>query len=140
MKTNKSYKITKYQMSKIWGYVNSKNLSEKARKDMILSYTGGRTARLSEMTYDEAMELIEKIDIDAYKKIKADKMRKKILHLCHLMQWYEKGSTKLDFKRIDAFCIERGWKHKPLNAYTYSELPLLVTQFEEVYEHSLKKL
>ena len=127
-------------MKKIWGYINKKRLNNKQKEALITRYTGGRTSKISEMHYDEALRLIQKIDEDAYKAMKADRMRKKILHLCHLMQWYEKGTTKLDFKRIDAFCIERGWKHKPFNAYTYEELPTLVTQFEEVYDTFLNKI
>ncbi len=132
--------ISKYQKRKIWAYINKNKLNNKEKEALIEKFTAGRTHNISQMNYDEALSLIQHVDIQSYKAMKADRMRKKILHYCHLMQWYRQGTTQLDFNRIDEFCIKRGWKHKPLNRYTYEELPMLVTQFEEVYEHFLNKL
>lgn len=73
-------------------------------------------------------------------KWRADRMRKKILHYCHMMHWYKTGTHELDFHAIDEFCIKRGHAHKQLNQYKYSELPTLVSQFEEVYKHFLSKI
>lgn len=63
----------------------------------------------------------------------ADKMRKKILSICHEMQWYQHGTTKLDWNRITRFLTKYGHAHKAhLNDYSILELPKLVTQFESL--------
>lgn len=63
----------------------------------------------------------------------SQKIRKKILHYCHLMLWYVDGTDKLDYARIDNFCRVYGYAHKNLNKYTSNELQKLLWQFEQVY-------
>lgn len=71
-----------------------------------------------------------------------DKMRKKILSICHDLQWYKPGTTELDFKRIGDYCMKYGNAHKRhLNAYTHKELVILVSQFESLqYSHYKKRV
>lgn len=115
---------------------------EDTKRTMIHDVTQGRTLHTEEVTDQELASMVSHL----YNKVQdctnnnaADKMRKKILHYCHLMQWYSTPG-KLDWNRIDAFCKKSGHKHKLMKDYNSSELPTLVSQFEEVYKCYLKKL
>jgi len=67
-------------------------------------------------------------------KVKADKMRKKILSLTWEMNWVVKDpALKVDVERVNAWCVKYGYLHKPLNSYTYNELPKLLSQFEALH-------
>jgi len=109
------------------------------KEDMVWNATNHRTQRVSEMSYVEMKELLEKLQGQSSKdkaqspKDKADIMRKKILHYCHLMNW--NNGDALDWNRINGWCKEYGHAHKLLNDYKLEELPMLVSQFEQVYRH-----
>ncbi|MCE9538711.1 MAG: hypothetical protein K8R85_05790, partial [Bacteroidetes bacterium] len=70
---------------------------------------------------------------------KADKMRKKILSICHEMNWTnEKG--KINWKMLNDYLLKYGYLHKALNDYKETELPTLVSQFEALLKHFYKKI
>jgi hypothetical protein len=50
------------------------------------------------------------------------------------------GGVRIDMERVNAWCVKHGYLHKKLNAYTYEELPKLVTQAKKYLEWYLKKL
>ena len=120
------------------------------KAELVSSFSSGRTEKSSELSITECIELINYLrqylkgepqpfndDAD-----KANIMRRKILSICHQLQWYKRdnggrlilgmGRAQLDFARIDAYCIKYSTHHKPLQQHTLSELPLLVTQFQNV--------
>jgi len=114
---------------------------EETKRQMIHDVTQGRTLHTADVTDEELKILTDHIvecSRQAGIKQSGDKMRKKILHYCHLMQWY--NGSKLDWARIDAFCVDRGYRHKKFREYTVYDLPTLVSQFEEVYKSFLKKI
>lgn len=112
--------------------------------------TNNRTGSSSEMTKDEARELIsflvEKNGQTAppmYSTMAEQdsirRMRGKILSYCHKMKWYKEGTEDnqkpdLDWKAINEFCVERGVGKKRLNQYTAEELPKLIYQFQKLHE------
>ena len=64
-----------------------------------------------------------------------DKMRKKIISICYQLGWIYNGNDddkKMNMAKIDAFLKSRGYIKKPLNQYTKSELPKLVSQFQQI--------
>ena len=65
-----------------------------------------------------------------------DRMRKRILSICYSIGWtrfnIEKRRHEVDMERLEAWLLKYGYLHKPLNDYTYMELPELVTQAERV--------
>lgn len=114
------------------------------KRDMIASFTGGRTSHTHDMTSTELREMLTYLQCEVDKQFyghqkSVDKQRRKIFHYCHLMLWYKDGTTQLDYTAIDEFCRARGHKHKPLNDYTLDELPTLVSQFQQVYLHYMTK-
>lgn len=68
----------------------------------------------------------------------ANRMRRKIIALAHQMGWSTKhpvsGNKIADIARIDAWCKKFGHVKKTFNSYTVQELPMLVTQFEEMFK------
>jgi hypothetical protein len=101
------------------------------------------------MKYGEAQALIAHLkSLDPRAKA-TDRMRNKILSMAHEMGWnltpgpspQERGGMqkpKIDMAHVNAWCTRHGYLHKPLDDYTHSELPKLVSQFEEVYKSYLK--
>ncbi len=130
--------ITNGQIKQFHTLLSKLNLQEDQKRDLIYKATSGRGDHTRDMTFEEAKDLIQYLNIQANEA--GNRMRKKILHYCHLMQWYISGTNKLDFARIDRFCIKSGFKHKEFNKYSPKELPTLITQFEEVYKHYIKSL
>lgn len=65
----------------------------------------------------------------------ANKMRRKILSICHELEW-ELQNGSVDWPRLNAWLLKYGYLHKGLNEYTEQELPTLVTQFENLLRTS----
>lgn len=115
--------------------------------NLVLGFTNGRTEKSSEMNEVEAEQAIKylKAQIPEIKndglEVKADRMRKKIISFAWQMNWTYRntnGAILCDIKRVNAWCEKYSYLKKPLNDYLYSELPKLLTQFENVYKSYLK--
>jgi hypothetical protein len=116
------------------------------KADLVSSFTKQRTEHSSEMHDMECLQLIE--HLRAIKQGQEapplqnvcdpmDKMRKKILSICHELQW-ELPNGRIDFERLSAWLIKYGHKHhKHLNEYDPHDLPKLVTQFENLLKSTL---
>lgn len=98
--------------------------------DLVAQFSKDGNRSTKELEVMEANSLIRHLEQQPDDR---DKMRKKILSICHDLQWYIPGTTNLDWKRIGDFCMKRGNAHKRnLNAHTRKELVILVSQFEQV--------
>lgn len=147
-------KRTLAQNNKIYMLIAAVNkagyLVEKA--EIVSFITDGRTSSSKELTYQEALKLIhhleEKLGQDA-KKFKpasdskrADNMRKNIIAICYELGWITNSEDleekKMNMAVIDSFLKSRGYLKKPLMEFTIKELPKLVTQFNQILEHSKK--
>jgi hypothetical protein len=113
--------------------------------DLVKQYTGGRETSTTGLHVDEAGRLIsdlQKMVGLAPNDIKADQKRKLILHLAHEMMWelpQRNGERpRVDMVRVDNFCVDRGYLHKPLMDYTLGELSKLVWQMQQVHKDFLK--
>lgn len=110
---------------------------QEEKADLVYQHTQGRTTRSSEMLYNECASLIGYLNNMVSRKQRsrfdyndpANRMRRKILSICHEMGW-ETDSGKIDWPRLNAWLLKYGYLHKGLNDYTAKELPRLVTQFE----------
>lgn len=142
-------KRTAAQNKALHGLLTKLNIADEHKAELVLSFTEGRTEHSSEMTYAECQLFIQWCQSQAREEEdKCQRMRRKVLAICHDLQWYKcdssgalikhLGRPVLDFVRIDAFCKERGNAHKPLQQHTSAELTKLVTIFERVLKSDLK--
>jgi hypothetical protein len=132
--------ITPGQLKIINTIISVRNLKA-YKEDIIKGASDGRVSSSKDLYYDEADILIKKLNTEKTADFdKGHKMRGKILSLAHELHWRIPGTTKVDFKRINDWCIKFGYLHKRLDHYTYEELPKLVTQFTNMHTDFLKKI
>lgn len=127
-------------------------LDEETYRGMLAEATGGRTGSTKELSQKEAFALIDGLvkalrqaqgDSTWQQRNKAmDKMRRKIIGYAREMGWWLPGEMRVvDMERINGWCCKYGFGHKPINRYSYDELPKLVSQFEQgPYKHYLNKV
>lgn len=128
------------------------------RQAIIMGFTDGRTDSLKGLTDTEYLELIRKLKglVHSQPKVahtagpkgQADKMRKKLIWvLCSMGFLKIKGSgevfhfenqvtRKANMEAINAVIERLGYLKKPLKDYKLSELPKLVTQFENIKKNN----
>src|SRR3546814_3715417 len=96
------------------------------KDDITISFSGGRTNSLSELTYKETSDLIDYLKGDLnIPQSPASRMRRKILSMAHEMGW-ERPDGSVDMDRINAWCVKYGGKHKHMDQYSKEELPKMV--------------
>lgn len=130
----------KKQNNQMWAMASELKMDKEIISDLAYQFSNSRTTSSRELTTSEFQSLLNHLTaIKAgytNKQVKPteqtqsidNKMRRKILSICHEMNWKE--NNQLDWKRINAFILKSGYLHKALNSYTEAELPTLVTQFE----------
>lgn len=121
------------------------------KADMVSSYTNGRTSSSREMTAAEAQEMLATLNDHQPDEDKRQKMVKHIIAMAHEMGWIKESGVvsqesgvgtlkkKKDYSDLHAWVEKYGYLKKPLNKYSYAELPNLVTAFKNVYAAWLKK-
>lgn len=108
-------------------------------EEMALTYSDGRTTHISGLYGGEAAELIQYLSASLNEpETPKERMKRKILSMAHELGWKFRG--KVDLRRVNGWCEKYGYLGKPLKAYTESELPALVTQFEKMYAKELKSI
>jgi hypothetical protein len=111
------------------------------KKDIIAGFTNGRSESSKDLYFDEATDLIKYLKNFDNEAISAERMRRNIISMAHELNWKLPDTGKIDMKRVNGWCEKFGYQHKPLNNYTYEELPKLVTQFKNgPYSHFIKNL
>ncbi len=113
------------------------------KKDIIWNATGGRTDRSSKMTFEEAKGLLASLNLgQVFSKEESGKIRmvRYIIAMAHEMGWIKKrvilnadghlGQLN-DYTELTIWLVKYGYLKKPLNEYTYLELPKLLTQFQQ---------
>lgn len=110
------------------------------KRNIVMSFTAGRTESVKEMRNEEAAALIGHLKSMDPEEKSADKMRNKILSMAHEMGWHIAGTAKVDMQHVNGWMRSKSYLKKDLDAYRYGELPKLVSQFEEVYKSFLKKV
>lgn len=134
-KTNTmTYGITQGQIKLIKTLQRQLNIPDEVYRELLHNGTSGRTTRTTELQQQEAAALITALQAESTKdKDAADVMRKKIISMAHRLGWKQQGTERADMQRIDNWCQTSGYLHKPLNSYSYAELPKLVSQFTQMY-------
>lgn len=133
-------RITQSTNKKLHALLNKyKQMEFKA--DLVNGFTQGRTASSFFLQEQEAQNMIRFLN-KQFGATPGDKMRKKILAICHTMGWYlrnaddslvmHNGKPQLDYGRINAFCTEKGPFKKNLQLHKTKELTILVTVFEKL--------
>lgn len=122
------------------------------KENIIDSFTNGRTGSISEMSLDEARELLMAFNSPAENKNTDDKgpMIRKLFAMAHEMGWITKRQyatdngqleTRNDNTRVYGWVQKYGYLGKELRRYTYKELPKLLSQFEfNVYKPYLNTI
>lgn len=111
------------------------------KESIVSAFSGGRTDSVRALGFNEAAALIAHLkSMDDPEENSNTRMRNKIIGMAREMNWLIKGTGKVDIDHLNNWCKSLGYLHKPLDDYTHSELPKLVTQFEEVYRSYLKSV
>lgn len=122
------------------------------KDDIVAEATNGKTTHASELSDKELQQLIDELNkkskqADTWtmklETQRTDHMRKRILSMCHQMNWVtwniDKQKHVVDLARLDAWMTTYSYLHKPMNAYNYAELQKLVHQFETMFKTYLNK-
>jgi hypothetical protein len=132
--------ITPGQIKIINTIISVRNLKE-YKEDMVRAFSDGRVSSTTGLTYAEADALIKHLNADKTADFeKGHKMRGLILSMAHELHWHIPGTNKIDFKVLNNWCVKFGYLKKKIDAYTYAELPKLVTQFRNMHADFIKKL
>lgn len=127
-RSQKQNKILHMLISKI-------GMPEDLKREMIISFTNGRTANSSDMNYHECQQMINKLK--SLFQDEADKKRKKVIS--NLIQAGFIKDGKADMHRINAWCQKQAFK-KDLNGHSMIELSKLIYAAEKVKAHALSKI
>ncbi len=129
---------TKKQNQAFHALLSTCRIDTEMKREMILGITNGRTTSSADLNSDECQALINALRVKSGLKAEphnddpANKMRRKILSICHEMQWTKDG--QVDWHRLDTWLKKYGMHHKGLNKLTIKELPAQVTQFEQLLQ------
>lgn len=130
------------QNKTLHGLINKLGISQDMKQEMVFECSHGRTKSSADLSMEECQSLINHLKTIGGQVVQVvhmkpklentpeNRMRRKILSICHEMAWKKDG--KLDWERINGFLLKSGYKHKALGKYTAQELPILVTQFEQL--------
>lgn len=133
------------QNKRLWSLFNNLKLDAETIQDLVFSYSAGRTKSSKALTMVECQSLINHLDVIKKERFSApvsnndasQRMRRKIMSICHEMNWTDNG--KLDWKRINGFMFNSSYLKKTINSYTEQELPKLVSQFEQLLKSHYAK-
>lgn len=138
---------TAKQLQYIHAALHKKQLL-KHKAEMVASFTNGRTESSREMTAAEADELLRSLNDHQPEADAKDKMIRKIIAMAREMGVVTrepvvgpdgKVKQKSNYTRLNHWMLQLSYLKKPLNQYSYAELPKLVTQYTAVYMSWLKK-
>ncbi|QNK63963.1 hypothetical protein H7F33_05580 [Pedobacter sp. PAMC26386] len=140
MKAIKFTPSTKKQNAMIGYLIGRMRIDEETKEELIYTYSEGRTLRISELYINEAVQVIKMLTGGMnMPETPANKMRRKILSMAHELRW-EQPNGKINIERVNNWCIQYGYGNKALDQYSTSELPHLVTQFENMYRKHLNEI
>ena len=141
-------------------YTELKKLPGMSKDEAVYEFTNGRTRSLRDLSEWDVQELTRRLrSIAPRPPLPASRtsangsgerdlrapMIKKVVAMAHEMGMVSKmlnakGQMQNDYSRLNRWMLEKSYLKKKLNAYTYAELPKLVSQMENVYRDFLKKI
>lgn len=119
---------TKQQLSKIHVMLQQLQLTD-SKKDIVSTFSNGRTESSKELSIEEARELIKRLS--AYDK--RDPLRRKVFALayeCGIIWGESLEDKKMNGIKLNNFLVSRGTVKKELAKMTYEELLKTANQFE----------
>jgi len=139
--------ITKSQIITIHTLLQHKGLMEE-KPNIVSEASGMRTSRCSKLYYSEAQQLINTLNgkTQDNPNDKSQRMRKHIIAMAHEIGFIKKEQRVMkegglkdvnNYDDLHAWILKFGYLHKPLDKYNYKELPILVTQFQQVYKSKM---
>ena len=131
--------ITKQQITALHAALHGKNLLGK-KAEIVEAVTNGRTSSSKELTAAEAYALLADLNKKTVVPDPGKKMRGNIIAMAHEIGMIKKVNGRDDYSRLDAWMLNNSYLKKKLFAYTYKELPTLVTVFKKVYLSALNKV
>lgn len=130
--------VTKEQISAVHTVLHRHGLMHDKR-NIIDSFTNGRSTSSKDLTFDEAKELLAAFNTKPAADVDPrTPMIKKLFKMAHQLGWIKKqkvvsGSSiteKNDNSQLYGWVNQYGYLKKDLKKYTYSELPKLISQLE----------
>ncbi len=114
------------------------------KEEAVYNFTGGRTNSVKELADVELLELTARLGGGRtytppknHPQPDKRKMIGKLLYYCHQMGWTKtnpQGKTVADVAALNRWMLEKAYLKKSIDAYTFAELPKLVSQFETFYK------
>lgn len=100
--------------------------------ELVADATQGRTSSLRDLTPQELRTIEQRIaELVDPQEAARQRMRRKVIAILAARGTIT-PQGKPDMVRVLVWVMKYGYLHKPLNAYTYAELPQLVTQAERI--------
>ncbi|WP_149913511.1 hypothetical protein [Sphingobacterium cavernae] len=131
---------TSGQRQKIGYLISRLSLDTDTKEELIYLHTDGRSTSIRDLKFEEADKVIRSLTSGEVKyHTPKEKMVRKILSMAHEMNW-ELQTGKVDMDRVNRWCVDYGYLHKEIDRYTESELPQLVSAFENMHLKHLKGL
>lgn len=115
------------------------------KEEVVSNFTLGRTSSVKELNMAELQLLVSRLQ-HTNECTRRDKMVKKIIAMAWEMGvlYREKKVTTqcgiietTNYSRLDEWMTKNSYLKKKLSAYTYAELPKLVSQYQLVHQHWL---
>lgn len=126
---------TVQQNARLHKLIGMLRITAEQKETLVLSYSDGRSSSSADLTVHECDELLRFLQqqydaINPYHDSRSQAMRRRFFSLVREKGWMI--DNKINYERVNAWLTKYGYLHKPLNKYTYSELPKLLSQFERV--------
>lgn len=145
-------KRTTTQNKILWSLFARNGIDDENRKVLALTYSNGRTAKTSELNFEECRSLIsflkgEKIvpaNLPSFKNVSnvgedmasIKKKRSKIFKIATENLRMITTEGKIDFVKFNKFMLNCTYLNKPLKEYTVTELDKLINQFQQVAKNN----
>lgn len=142
--------ITKLQISQMHAILSKKGLMDQKR-EIVGMISKGRTFSMMQLTQWEAQMWINAMNKATTQPKSEDprqKMINRIIAIAREMGVVQRKNFadangqlkhKSDYSRLNEWMKEKSYLKKPLNQYTYEELPTLVSQYNNIYISWLNK-
>lgn len=129
------------QRSAIGAIAAKLGLDKEGKAELVSQYSNGRTQSTTGLSFEEAAEMIKAIQLDAkplkdkggYPIAWGNTLRRQVIAIFHEAGWHIDGSAAIDMERVNTWCTNHGHGKKPLNDYTYEELPKLLGRLKSIW-------
>jgi hypothetical protein len=124
---------------KLYSTYREKGLTEN-RREIVYSFTGGRTDNSSDLSTSEIVRLISSLNSGAesqsQKPRKDSRTINKLFSLCYMYGWKnfdeEKQKDTVDIDKLNAWLTKYGKYHKTLKEHSPYELGIVTSQFNQL--------